>query len=199
MSVSIRESERDVQLHSFTKTNSARATIGCVPRNPSLSPSELESARALARRIVDEAGSQTAAVAALGVSKAALSDFLNGGSVGMKLIAAIAHVAGRTIDEVLGHRPYSDAMSPRRPPAELASRPGYDDALAELVAANARAVRPFPVDVLAEAATVSFSTPPSRVTPELLRRVCEAIVQAREDASRDETAALQAEADASRR
>ena len=88
---------------------------------------------------------------------------------------------------------------PKRPPSELASRPGYDEALAELVAANARAVRLFPVDVFAEAATVSFSTPPSRVTPELLRRVCEAIVQAREDASRDETAALKAESDAAKR
>ena len=122
MDVSIRESERSAQLHSFTKTNTPRATLTCVARNPSLTADELAHARAVARAIVDELGSQTAAVERLGVSKAALSDLLNGGSVGMKLVAALSRATGRSIDEVLGH---ASSGAPRVGRSELASLPGY--------------------------------------------------------------------------
>lgn len=120
MDVSIRESERSAQLHSFTKTNTPRATLTCVARNPSLTADELAHARAVARAIVDELGSQTAAVERLGVSKAALSDLLNGGSVGMKLVAALSRATGRSIDEVLGH---ASSGAPRVGRSELASLP----------------------------------------------------------------------------
>ena len=193
MDCSIRETGHLAQVYSSDKTNTHRAKLPYVSKNPSLTSAETEAARLVAQAFVESCGSQRSAAVELQLSKSMLSEFLNGGAAGMKLVSALARVTGKSLDEVLGHRSTAASSSPLRTRADLASLPGYPEALAELLRANERSVRPFPADVIDEAATVSFSRPPSHVTVEFLRRVVEAIVQGREDAWRDETAEIRAE------
>ena len=167
-------------------TKPFRATAGLMGRTKSLSPGANEAARAVVRELVvrEFAGNVKAAAKAIGVSQSLLHEFLEGiRGAGMHTLEALSKYTGKPIDVIVGHAPAAMDDS------ALGRDVDYPARFAELEAWNSRATRPFAADVFDELPTVSFGMRRGPLTVEFLRRVCEAIVQSRED-QRDHGALL---------
>lgn len=192
----VHEGVRPGQVPLFANANVRHANDSRVTRNPSLSDSELDAARAIVAQIVQKHGSRTRAAQALKMSKSLVSEFLNGTkTIGMKAIAAIADESHKSIDEVLGRTGGVDLtrlMEAYRPqelgdlpgfyemyPVALWKLPGFDEAAHYLE--DAQDIHPLPPGLLKDARNVCLTKPPSRITPQFLRRICDALLQARED------------------
>jgi transcriptional regulator with XRE-family HTH domain len=150
-------------------------------KNPSLSQEELAALRQVLRHIIAHHNENLREAAkAIGWSKSALSDVVNGTSgAGMALLKKLSDHLDRPIEDIIGRRPYdAPTIATLR---SLITVPGFVEARAAIEASAEHGGRPMPADVLDAAGRTAFNPPPARITPEFLRFVCEAIIQARAD------------------
>lgn len=123
-------------------------------------------------------GNQAALARAMGtVTPATVSDFLAGKrGAGESLIAGLARITGRTPADIRGERVEYDPGQDRGiPPTALGHHPDWAQASAEAVARYGRTIDP---DILALAAGASLGAVYERLTPEIVKAVCDAITLA---------------------
>lgn len=156
-------------------------------RTKTMSPERADAFRETLRKLINERfdGKVVPASKRLGLSHSIIYEVLEGTrGPGMKVIEKVAAFTGQTLDELLG-LPGRTVL-----PSMLGARDDFRASRAEIETRNARAVRPVPANVLDEVATFQTSSPPERITPEYVLRLCDAVIQGREDSWRDETAEL---------
>ncbi len=149
-----------------------------------LQPDQNERLREVLRKIVAEHdGVVSRAAKTIGVSHSLIFEVLDGRrGAGTKLLQALSDYTGRSTDDLLGREVRVEREGQELHEGDsVGSHPDLPRVRAEFVArAERRGERVIP-EVLEEALTFSMSRLPPRLSVEFLRRLYEAVLQARED------------------